>query len=395
MNTKDETTKYVNVEVSKTLKTRKEYTYKGLCDNGLFKNGYTKSPTIKKAQFNELAEFAKFTNNRGRIKFSKFYEEVNLVKPINSEVLMNLEAVILDKLAKDVAVFEDDGDYTLMKDGDKLFTMVVTPKQLYGYCNLVCRCNYGLKPREIAEQLEEDLGIVRDAMMNGEQILNNDIKRALLDLNKRRYMNVDYRPILVVKDVKIDENGKEYDVYSHEPASDLDRDYLLKAEKKVLSKLDCIYLKDALLNHKATFNSLMKQTLDDLGAEAYYYGYRVSTTKDILEEVLPKYKLQSSRAILNKEYVNKMYKSIQTKHINALKGIDEANEEADNDFFEAINSDDQLILDLYQDLHEELVSKKVSVTRKNRVKDNYIERATNVTNVVYNSRTRRKLNNKK
>lgn len=376
MNTKDEITKYVNEEVLKTLKTRKEYTYKGLCDIGLFKNG-AKTGNTKKAQIEELKEFAKFTTKNGKIKFSKFYETRQLSQIINNEFNENMNTLLLKYTSDMLAIERDNGNTKYTKAGNEYYEILATPNQLMGYLNIVNEVNFNNKPKIVAESLKTDIGVTKDVMNNIQQNNYRSIQSALFRLDNESYLSSNKTYIGVYKD------GDEY---IHVGLDDLEIADIKLSECDILDETKCKNIGEVINNKDLLpiYHKHMQPTLSKLGYNYVYRGFKISGTVEALERGISQRKVKEARIFINKEATQRAHDRIIARREKVMKQIGSIEE-----FWEQEYSD---ISDLWNEKEKQIINMKdLSITQKCLYKDNYLHDGHKVIDVVMSSKTRKKI----
>lgn len=374
MQTKDET-KYVNLEVLKTLKTRKEYTYKGLCDDGLFKNGY-KTGNTKKAQIEELKQFADLTIKSGKIKFSKFYETRQLPQIINNEFNENMNTLLLKYTSDMLAIERDNGNTKYTKAGNEYYEILATPNQLMGYLNLVNEVNFNNKPDIVAESLKTDIGVTKDVMNNIQQNNYRSIQSALFRLDNESYLTSIKTYIGVYKD------GDEY---IHVALDDLEIADIKLIERKILDETKCKNIGEVINNRDLLpiYHKHMKPTLYKLGYNYVYRGFKISGTVEALERGISQRKVKDARIFINKEATQRAHDRLISRYEKVKKKLSTLEE------FIQEQAD---IMDLWSEEEQvKMINDDLSITQKCILKDNYLDDGHKVIDVVMSSKSRKKI----
>lgn len=374
MQTKDEM-KYVNLEVLKTLKTRKEYTYKGLCDDGLFKNGY-KTGNTKKAQIEELKQFADLTIKSGKIKFSKFYETRQLPQIINNEFNENMNTLLLKYTSDMLAIERDNGNTKYTKAGNEYYEILATPNQLMGYLNLVNEVNFNNKPDIVAESLKTDIGVTKDVMNNIQQNNYRSIQSALFRLDNESYLTSIKTYIGVYKD------GDEY---IHVALDDLEIADIKLIERKILDETKCKNIGEVINNRDLLpiYHKHMKPTLYKLGYNYVYRGFKISGTVEALERGISQRKVKDARIFINKEATQRAHDRLILRYEKVKKKLSTLEE------FIQEQAD---IMDLWSEEEQvKMINDDLSITQKCILKDNYLDDGHKVIDVVMSSKSRKKI----
>ncbi len=374
MQTNDET-KYVNLEVLKTLKTRKEYTYKGLCDDGLFKNGY-KTGNTKKAQIEELKQFADLTIKSGKIKFSKFYETRQLPQIINNEFNENMNTLLLKYTSDMLAIERDNGNTKYTKAGNEYYEILATPNQLMGYLNLVNEVNFNNKPDIVAESLKTDIGVTKDVMNNIQQNNYRSIQSALFRLDNESYLTSIKTYIGVYKD------GDEY---IHVALDDLEIADIKLIERKILDETKCKNIGEVINNRDLLpiYHKHMKPTLYKLGYNYVYRGFKISGTVEALERGISQRKVKDARIFINKEATQRAHDRLISRYEKVKKKLSTLEE------FIQEQAD---IMDLWSEEEQvKMINDDLSITQKCILKDNYLDDGHKVIDVVMSSKSRKKI----
>lgn len=166
----------INLEVLKILEVNKEYTYKELCDLGLFNKYFTGLCNGKKNQFKALDVYCKLVKkSRGKYFIKEMYSKMQISDKLSSSSNQNhIQLLVLDELVK----------------ADKN-NIVITARDLMFRCGMINN-NYCCKDIDIAYTLNKDIDIVDNVLSLTDNKNRGYIKRGLDGLKKKKLILLEY-----------------------------------------------------------------------------------------------------------------------------------------------------------------------------------------------------------
>lgn len=362
----------VNSELAIKLKNG-TYTYKQLCDIGVFFKYYPGGGNSKKIQLEELMLYRDINMSKGgKIIMGNIYKEKK-IDFMKSDFMKYIQCMIIDKLVIDMKTLEERENY-------KDFGVITTTKILIKHCNMV-NDNYFNKPSTISKSIGVDLAIVWD-VMNGISSFNSRIiYRTLKDLQDQSLILVNSTPICISNEIMA--NGEYRN--EHVIPSISEKSYIIDCQKKVLENLGLFRVSQAIcsVKYKKKFIEGMQSCMDELGFESYYWGYEIIYKKESLEKELSKRKVKELKAKINHELVDRLCNNIDDKKNKAIK---------EEEIKECIKNSESQLLGLCTDNEvDNMISKSLSYSKKARLGEKYVMDGKIVVKRLISSKTRTKI----
>ena len=353
----------INKNVTQTI-IKGEYTYKQLCEIGVFIDG-AKTGNTKKAQITDLKQYLDMDteSKKGKIIVKGIYEEKK-IKFMNSELISYIQMIIIDNLIKN--------------EGNK---MIATTKDLVNMCGMV-NDKFDNSYNDISYSTNVDLGIVYDVMNGITSTNSRNIYRALNDLQNKGSILFRQQIFVIKKEYDI---KHDMDIYISVEPNDYEYEQIIIYQNEVMELLKIDDMSSLFHGKNASSFSKYKKEINirlkELGYESMFWAYKINYSSKVLEKVLSKRKYQDIKSQINKQVLERIFKSIDNKMIDIDKEID--------NIIKNTNEKDKVCLELYTDGEtSNIVYKYISSKKKLRAKDNYNDDSKKVAKAVVDSKSR-------
>lgn len=357
----------INLDVLKTLKLNKEYSYKELCDIGLFDRYYTSKCNGKEGQLKELSIYCKYSKlrkPRGKYVIKEIYAQMKIINQLSQSCLQNdIQLLVLDKLAK--------------ADGNNI---IITTGALMDDCGMVNK-NYFFKIEDISYTLNIQEDIVADVLCLTNNTNRGYISRALASLKNQGIILLEYMLFVnekVFKEHNGDGTPKIDGIFElkERPATQEEKDIFIDSQKETMEEMSIDNLKELykLKNTplKLAFYKRLNSKLKRYGIYSSFFAYNITSSKRFVIKELGKRKAMELKSNLNKSILDSIYSTIETKAIDV-----------ESKFIEELG---EYVIQMYDDVIE-----KEKIEEGIRAKDNYIEDGKEVARTVISSKTRKQI----
>lgn len=356
----------INTKVIEKLKER-EYTYKQLCEMGLFIEG-VKTGNAKKAQLTDLEQHFEIDTKSKRGKIVILYKKEEIEEKKFTRIRSGKYSDDIQELL--IRVLFDSKESKVTWSINTILEKVSMINSDY--------IKYRKDMDKLSDEMEFDKAYVQDFYSYHHRGLRNKVETALSNLRKRslviwsKVIMVDLLEVeIVYSDMgtpAIDEDGQVICVKRRvfKRATDNECRVILKSEKKALNRLECENKSDVVKKGLwKKYDELVYNELKKTGIRFYYSAYEiVFNPKDIEEEVVGEFGVSNTKTKLNNNICKGIIKCSNTRHKNALEkqGIILCLSLGENEISDIEIEDNNLLCNQhFVEINEKLVEKLIRI----------------------------------